>query len=126
MSHADILLIVNQLAGEYGTALQCAAASGNIRILKELLNAGADVNLFSKTGYGSPLQAAISTGRTEIEQILRENGARLNPDFDLAAEPRPSRWHDTLRGPQCEISDDGLTATYRSMLSPPSEPNHIK
>ena len=57
------------------TALMLAAANGHTEIIKLLLEKGADVN--AKNKYGSTaLMFAAANGRTEIVQILLEKGGR--------------------------------------------------
>ncbi|KAJ7445601.1 ankyrin repeat-containing domain protein [Mycena latifolia] len=66
---------------KYGNALHAAAGAppycSNIEVLQLLLENGADVNMASGE-YGSALQAASATGRTERVQFLLEYGADVN------------------------------------------------
>lgn len=66
----------------FTTALQRAAAHGNIRAVFILLGNGADVNAKgpSKGLYhcGTAIVAAIYEGNIEIARILLENGADMN------------------------------------------------
>lgn len=50
------------------TSLQIAAQNGNISIIRLLLNAGADPNIFKRRP--SPLELAIRMNRTEIAELL--------------------------------------------------------
>ena len=62
------------------TPLQSAAATWgrrNLKILKLLIEAGADVNAPGGPRYGTALQAATSNGWTEAVQLLLESGALM-------------------------------------------------
>ncbi|KAK0766189.1 hypothetical protein N5P37_001080 [Trichoderma harzianum] len=69
---------VNAQGGEYGSALQAAAWSGQAESIKLLIEKGAHVNVRGGK-YGSALNAVIIMGYWNIIKILLENGAR--PDF---------------------------------------------
>ncbi|KAF3072244.1 Ankyrin-2 [Trichoderma lentiforme] len=69
---------VNAQGGEYGSALQAAAWSGQTESIKFLIGKGAHVNVRGGK-YGSALNAAIIMGYWNIVKILLDNGAR--PDF---------------------------------------------
>lgn len=69
---------VNVQGGEYGSALQAAAWSGQAESIKLLIEKGAHVNVRGGK-YGSALNAAIIMGYWNIAKVLLENGAR--PDF---------------------------------------------
>ncbi|RFU78126.1 hypothetical protein TARUN_4117 [Trichoderma arundinaceum] len=74
---------VNAQGGEYGSALQAAAWSGQAESAKLLIKKGAHVN--ARGGkYRNALNAAVIMGYWNIVQILLENGAR--PDFYLKDE----------------------------------------
>ncbi|MEZ5582274.1 MAG: ankyrin repeat domain-containing protein [Candidatus Competibacteraceae bacterium] len=65
-------------SGEQGkTALMAAASQGDARLVKALLNAGADVNARNRTG-GTPLIYAAAAGNGETVQLLLAHGAQLN------------------------------------------------
>lgn len=54
-----------------------AAEVGDIKAVKQLINAGADVRALD--GHGAPpLQLAVARGHVEIARILVENGADVN------------------------------------------------
>ncbi|OPB41991.1 hypothetical protein A0O28_0031080 [Trichoderma guizhouense] len=85
---------VNAQGGEYGSALQAAAWSGQVESIKLLIEKGAHVNVRGGK-YGSALNAAIIMGYWNIVKILLENGAR--PDF---------HWRD-------EIDEDWLAEVQK-------------
>jgi ankyrin repeat protein len=69
--------------GLYGSALVAAAAQGDTKTVKFLVEQGADVNLQLRTGaYGSALAAAAAAGRwggnTDTVKFLVEQGADVN------------------------------------------------
>ncbi|KAJ7676013.1 ankyrin repeat-containing domain protein [Mycena polygramma] len=68
---------VNAAGGEYGSALQGAAATGNVDIVHVLLKQGADVNAAGGE-YGSALQGAAATGNVDIVHVLLKQGADVN------------------------------------------------
>ncbi|PNP51564.1 hypothetical protein THARTR1_07820 [Trichoderma harzianum] len=69
---------VNAQGGEYGSALQAAAWSGQAESIKRLSEKGAHVHVRGDK-YGSALNAAVIMGYWNIVKMLLENGAR--PDF---------------------------------------------
>ncbi|KAL7946527.1 ankyrin repeat-containing domain protein [Trichoderma barbatum] len=69
---------VNAPGGEYGSALQAAAWSGQEESIRLLIRKGAHVNALGGK-YRSALNAAIIMGHWNIVRILLENGAK--PDF---------------------------------------------
>ena len=76
LSHATAGTL-NGRGGVYGTALQAASRGGNIRIVKMLLHAGADVNLVNGK-YGTALQAAAKHDYDHIARLLISYGADVN------------------------------------------------
>lgn len=85
---------VNAQGGEYGSALQAAAWSGQTESIKLLIEKGAHVNVRGGK-YGSALNAAIIMGYWNIVKIFLDNGAR--PDF---------HWQD-------EIDEDWLAGVQK-------------
>jgi len=62
---------------EHGTPLTLAAFEGRVRVVKLLLELGADPNFRADNGW-TPLIAAANDGRTRIVEILIDAGADLN------------------------------------------------
>lgn len=60
-----------------GTALQQASYYGDVDMVTELLDHGADPNLVDGS-YGGPLQAAVVAGHHKIAQLLLDRGANLD------------------------------------------------
>ena len=61
----------------YASALQCAAAVGNLEIVEFLIENGANIDLVAGY-YGSPLQAAALKGHQNIVSLLLSKGAEPN------------------------------------------------
>jgi len=68
---------INVPGGEYGSALGCAALTGNLEIAALLLDRGADVNV-TGSKYGTALGCAVSEGNFEIVILLLDRGAEVN------------------------------------------------
>jgi len=60
-----------------GLPLRTACFSGNVPIIRELLNHGADVNAPTADGPGAPLRAALRAGHTEIVALLLSHDAQI-------------------------------------------------
>ena len=90
--------------GEYGTALQAAAASSGesmLEVVRLLLDNGADVNAQSAGGrYGTALHAAAHCSNVEVMRLLVEKGANVvgarGGEFGTALQaalaPSPPTW----------------------------------
>jgi ankyrin repeat protein len=61
----------------HGTPLTLAAFEGRIKVVKCLLDAGADPNYLASNGW-TPLIAAANDGRKRIVEILLDAGANPN------------------------------------------------
>jgi Ankyrin repeats (3 copies) len=73
-----VLLIVSHIDTKPSRALQSAAENGDLRAVRALVGAGADVNLADGAGT-TPLMAAAAMGRTDVVAVLADAGA----DVDL-------------------------------------------
>ena len=62
---------------KYRTGLQGAAANGRVRIVKVLLQNGADVNAVNKDKL-TPLHRAAEKGHVNVAKVLLQNGADVN------------------------------------------------
>ena len=65
-----------QLLADIDNALQTAVYSGDLGVVRFLLDLGADVNAQGGQ-YGNALQAAIFWGKPEVVQLLIDNGANV-------------------------------------------------
>ena len=63
--------------GYAGLPLRTACFSGNVPIIRELLDHGADVNAPTADGPGAPLRAALRAGHTEIVALLLSHDALI-------------------------------------------------
>ncbi|KAF9063540.1 ankyrin repeat-containing domain protein [Rhodocollybia butyracea] len=77
---------VNTQGGEYGNALQAAAAQGNGDIIQLLLEHKADANV-QGGWYGNALQAAVAGGYRDIVQLLLEHKADANAQGRMVGNP---------------------------------------
>lgn len=68
---------INALNEENQTALHCAIETGNIDIVRLLLNSGADPNLQDDLNF-SPLHKACIRNNTEIVKLLLDYGVNVN------------------------------------------------
>lgn len=74
------------LAREASARLQVAAAGNNLKEVKELIDAGADVNYSGGCIYCSPLNQALKLGNVVMVEFLLEHKARPTwPSLWLAA-----------------------------------------
>lgn len=82
-AHEDVIHILLERGADInavsnsGTALEGAAASGDIRLVRKLLDIGAKVNQEGHFG-STPLKAAAERGHVEIVRLLLENGADVS------------------------------------------------
>ena len=79
---------INDIQGEYGTALQAAANAGHDSMVRFLLEKGASVN--ARGGiYGSALNAAAAKGHSAIAAMLLDAGAEMTSICQSDAGPYP-------------------------------------
>lgn len=70
---------VNCEEGYFGKQpLHTAAAHGDIKIIKDLLDRGANINAQFYDGNLLPINFAINKGQTEVAHFLKEKGSDLN------------------------------------------------
>lgn len=74
----DIIKLLIQKKATLDTVLVKAVALGDMEIFKTLVNAGANVNYFSKEMMSTPLLKAAHLGNTEMVRILLQNGAKAS------------------------------------------------
>lgn len=75
-------------AADNSTALHWAANTGTLQLARQLVEAGADVNALTDSGW-SPLNAAEVAGNTEIENYLIAMGASPYDDAPLQTAKVP-------------------------------------
>ncbi|KAJ7162914.1 ankyrin repeat-containing domain protein [Mycena filopes] len=105
---------VNIQGGYYGTALQAAAKTGDVKSVRLLLEANADVG--AEGGhYGSALRAAEANGHQETIKLLLDAGAAR--DTTESAQPmsrRSGRRQNTYEADRSDYSP--LEQTFRMQL----------
>lgn len=69
--------------GFAGLPLRTACFVGNVPIIRELLNNGADVNAPTGDGPGAPLRAALRGGHNEIAALLLAHDAQIPFGLDI-------------------------------------------
>jgi len=72
---ADVNFI---FGGDCGTALEKAAAGGNLEMTTFLLDRGAEINLTLPSSWGTALLAASYWGNLEVAMLLLGRGAKVN------------------------------------------------
>lgn len=76
----------NQSGGWYSLPLVAAIVGQNINIVRQLIDAGADLNRIACGRYGGPLPAAAAFGMNDLIKELVDRGARVNDDDDKASD----------------------------------------
>lgn len=106
------------LEGAPGTAMQAAAGSGDLRLVRCLLEAGADVESNNQFEQGTALQFAAISGSISVATALIQNGA----DVRAPAESKDERTaiegaaeHGRLDMVQLLINMGAKTATSRAL-----------
>ncbi|KAH8880805.1 ankyrin [Thozetella sp. PMI_491] len=75
---------INAEGGYFGNVLQAAIAGGSLRLVREVVEAGAKLDVPGRYEY--PVRAAAVFGRVEIvEYLLRRGADPYHPDDDLDA-----------------------------------------
>ncbi|MBP6188914.1 MAG: ankyrin repeat domain-containing protein [Azonexus sp.] len=83
-----------------GLPLRTACFEGNLAIVRELLNHGANPNAVASDGAGAPLRLALRKGHQNIVDLLLESGATPN-----AGTATPL---DSLEGPAPHLPDEAI------------------
>lgn len=69
-----------------GLPLRTACFSGNLQIIRELLDRGADVNAKTANGSGAPLRSALRAGHRQIAALILSHDAEVPADITIDAE----------------------------------------
>ena len=97
--------------GFVGLPLRTACFEGEIAIVRELLNRGADINAVASDGPGAPLRLARRRNHQEIIGLLLAHGAASMPAPSPArpaiapAEALPLRPDETVAHPQTQAEE---------------------
>lgn len=73
--------------GFIGLPLRTACFEGNVEIVQELLNRGANINAMAGDGPNAPMRLAQRRKHQPIIALLIEHGAPSNTDTKVMAEP---------------------------------------
>ena len=92
---------VNAMDKQYlGSALNRAAWEGDCRMVRSLLDHGADTEAGHRTlAYGTPLHAAAHEGHADVVRLLLDRGARI----DSLNNSRATPLHVAAGGGRCEV-----------------------
>lgn len=82
-----------------GLPLRTACFEGNLPIIRELLNRGADVNASASDGPGAPLRLALRKGHQEVVALLIQHGAHMPDSLAAAVQASSAPIPDELEAP---------------------------
>lgn len=68
--------------GYRGLPLRAACFEGNLAIIRELLNRGADVNAVASDGPNAPVRLALRKGHEDVATLLLQHGATMPTSFE--------------------------------------------
>lgn len=108
--------------GYSGLPLRTACFEGNLAIVRELLNRGANPNAIASDGPGAPLRLALRKGHQDITDLLLQKGA-TPPDgmvlpaviLDAPSVPLPDEITKSI-----ETRPDNVIEFTHSIAPPPS------
>ena len=100
MKHLLLTTIAAVVLVGCGPNIHEAAKTGNIKAVKQHLDAGADVNVKNDVGV-TPLHWAVYYGHKEIVELLISNGAGMNAKNSTGLTPLD----EAIRNEQPKIDD---------------------
>ncbi len=107
---------INQADPDGDRPVHVLSERGNIVAVKQLLRAGAEINVRDRAGY-TALQRALFSGRTQLASVLVDAGAEFDPStllIDVAQRDVPDRdvisWLVTRGADMGHLSEAGDTA----------------
>ena len=117
---------MNATGGHFGNLIQAAAFGGHERMVRWLIDLGADVH--ARGRYGSPLRAASLGGHTAVVQLLLDRGARMDEKEDNALQAAALNGHFmTLKLLVSRSEEDcNWRACYESALEAASFKGHLE
>lgn len=98
--------------GYSGLPLRTACFEGNLAIVRELLNHGANPNAAASDGPGAPLRLAMRKGHQDIVDLLLQAGAMLAESVEIPPE-------------EVDTPIDPFPAEVVAPSLPESEPSNI-
>ncbi|KAF7960332.1 hypothetical protein EAE96_000018 [Botrytis aclada] len=137
-AHDDILQLLIEMGGDInavsstGTALEGAAYSGNVKLVRKLLDIGARVDQEGKLD-STPLKAAARKGNVEVVELLLSLGADVNhcKDYGTALQSAASAGHIEVcrillqHGALVNEVPKGLAGMHKSPLQGAADNNNI-
>lgn len=92
--------------GFRGLPLRTACFSGNLEIIRHLLDCGADVNAKTANGAGAPLRSALRAGHRQIAALILSHDAEIPADVLIDPDLRSlasaiKNGTETLQAPPC-------------------------
>jgi len=118
--------------GHAGLPLRTACFSGNVPIIRELLDRGANVNATTPDGGGAPIRLALRAGHREVAALLIARDAEI--PFGLDVDPALLERAEILAGrvPENYIPDlefeavsFGGVASKASDTPPPADLDNV-
>lgn len=76
--------------GQAGLPLRTSCFAGNVEVVRELIQRGANVNAAGSDGPGMPLRLALRARNMEIAALLLACGAQIPPGITLPPELQPN------------------------------------
>lgn len=113
--------------GIAGLPLRTACFTGNVPIIRELINRGADINAPTADGPGAPLRLALRAGHMEIAALLLAHHAQIPFDLDIPpsiferAKEISSGGVETLDVPMLEFERHDFPTTAPAASQPAAE-----
>ncbi|MCJ1348149.1 hypothetical protein MMC31_006380 [Peltigera leucophlebia] len=111
---------IEEIFGEYGTALAAAAGEGQLSCIKYLLDKGADINsgTGSPLGLLSPVERAIIKRHSAVAEFLLQEGAQISvssliwalQEFDMPFITQLIKWGAKNSPPGLPFGGDLLRA----------------
>lgn len=117
---------MNATGGHFGNLIQAAAFGGHERMVRWLVDLGADVHIQGR--YGSPLRAASLGGHNAVVQLLLDRGARMAKKKDNALQAAALNGHlMTLKLLVSRSEEDfNYRTCYESALEAASFKGHLE
>jgi hypothetical protein len=107
--------------GSRGLPLRTACFAGNLAIVRELLNRGANPNAIASDGPGAPLRLALRKGYQDVADLLVQKGAKLLEDVTPLPKTRDALLPNEVVTPSLpEAKPDNILEFSPSDIRPPA------